>query len=118
MSFIIQHVAYPIYNKIPSKSQPNFSNLLIFPMLQIIMKQPLMKLKAACPRRGHSFILVHIHPFADQQPTKEDHKITEEMIEVGRLMQIPLKDHVIIGKDWFSFFERRINGENLIQDYI
>ncbi|MFX0139354.1 MAG: JAB domain-containing protein [Candidatus Hodarchaeota archaeon] len=52
------------------------------------------------------FYFFYNHPSGDQRPIKEDHKITEEMIEVGRLMQIPLKDHVIIGKDWFSFFER------------
>jgi len=45
------------------------------------------------------------HRSGDQQPTKEDHKITEEMKEIGRMMKIPLKDHVIIGKEWFSFFE-------------
>jgi len=55
--------------------------------------------------------LVHNHPSGDQQPTKEDHKITEEMIEVGRLMQIPLKDHVIIGEGWFTFFEAKLNEE-------
>ena len=68
-------------------------------------------IKSAILANAHSFILVHNHPSGDQQPTKEDHKITEEMIEVGRLMQIPLKDHVIIGKGWFSFFERKMNGE-------
>ncbi|MFX0138171.1 MAG: JAB domain-containing protein, partial [Candidatus Hodarchaeota archaeon] len=51
-----------------------------------------------------------------QQSAKEDHKITEEMIEVGRLMQIPLKDHVIIGKGWFSFFERDCGENGLIQN--
>jgi len=35
------------------------------------------------------------------------------MIEVGRVMQIPLKDHVIIGKGWFSFFERKMNDETI-----
>jgi DNA repair protein RadC len=69
-------------------------------------------IKSAILANAHSFILVHNHPSGDQQPTKEDHKITEEMIEVGRLMQIPLKDHVIIGKGWFSFFERNMNQEN------
>jgi len=55
----------------------------------------------------HLFWFTIIRQLADdRQSTKEDHKITEEMIEVGRLMQIPLKDHVIIGKGWFSFFER------------
>jgi DNA repair protein RadC len=67
-------------------------------------------IKSAILANAHSFILVHNHPSGDQQPTKEDHKITEEMIEVGRLMQIPLKDHVIIGKGWFSFFERGCGG--------
>jgi len=68
-------------------------------------------IKSAILANAHSFILVHNHPSGDQQPTKEDHKITEEMIEVGRLMKIPLKDHVIIGKGWFSFFERSMNDE-------
>ena len=70
-------------------------------------------IKSAILANAHSYILVHNHPSGDQQPTKEDHKITEEMIEVGRLMQIPLKDHVIIGKDWFSFFERKMNDETI-----
>jgi len=68
-------------------------------------------IKSAILANAHSFILVHNHPSGDQQPTKEDHKITEEMIEVGRLMKIPLKDHVIIGQGWFSFFESKRNGE-------
>jgi len=46
----------------------------------------------------------HNYPSGNQEPTREDKKITEEMIEVGRLMQIPLKDYMIIGKGWFSFF--------------
>ena len=55
----------------------------------------------------HLFWFTIIRQLADdQQSNKEDHKMTEEMIEVGRLMKIPLKDHVIIGKGWFSFFER------------
>ncbi len=54
------------------------------------------------------------HPSGDQLPTKEDHNITEEMIEIGRLMQIPLKDYMIIGKGWFSFFERDFKEVGLI----
>ena len=67
-------------------------------------------IKSAILANAHSFILVHNHPSGDQQPTREDHEITEEMVEVGRLMKIPLKDHVIIGKGWFSFFERDCGG--------
>ena len=33
-------------------------------------------IKSAILANAHSFILVHNHPSGDQQPTKEDHKIT------------------------------------------
>jgi DNA repair protein RadC len=74
--------------------------------LSQVLVHPREVIKSAILANAHSFILVHNHPSGDQQPTKEDHNITEAMIEAGRLMQIPLKDHVIIGKGWFSFFER------------
>jgi len=71
-----------------------------------VLVHPREVIKSAILANAHSFILVHNHSSGDQQSTKEDHRITEEMIEVGLVMQIPLKDHVIIGKGWFSFFER------------
>jgi len=57
-------------------------------------------------------LVFYNHPSDDQEPTREDQKITEEMKEIGRMVKNPLKDHVIIEKDWFSFFERdcRNNG--------
>jgi DNA repair protein RadC len=61
--------------------------------------------KTGCKQSTRDAVFYN-HPLDDQQPTRADHKITEAMIEAGRLMQIPQKDHVIIGKDWFSFFER------------
>jgi DNA repair protein RadC len=74
--------------------------------LSQVLVHPREVIKSAILANAHSFILVHNHPSGDQQPTKEDHNITEAMIEAGRLMQIPLKDHVIIGKGWCSFLER------------
>jgi DNA repair protein RadC len=56
-------------------------------------------IKSAILANAHSFILVHNHPSGDQQPTKLDHRISEDMIEAGRLMQIPLKNHVTIGNE-------------------
>ena len=44
-------------------------------------------IKSAMLANAHSFILVHNHPSGDQHPTKEDHYITEALIEVSRLMQ-------------------------------
>jgi len=98
-SVIVHYLAITVYNKIILECQDIF-------LWGIFILERIYVIKSAILANAHSFILVHNHPSGDQQPTKEDHKITEEMIEVGRLMQIPLKDHIIIGEGWFSFFER------------
>lgn len=48
-----------------------------------------------------SFILVHNHPSGDPTPSKEDLVITQNLIEAGRKIDIPMNDHLIIGKDRF-----------------
>ena len=49
-------------------------------------------------------ILVHNHPSGDPAPSKEDIKATERIRESGKILNIPLQDHIIIGEnDFFSF---------------
>lgn len=49
-------------------------------------------------RRGAaSVILVHNHPSGDPSPSEEDVKVTRELADAGRLLGIPVMDHVIIG---------------------
>jgi len=42
-------------------------------------------------------ILVHNHPSGDSTPSNADKATTETMIQVGKLLGIPLLDHIIIG---------------------
>ena len=52
-------------------------------------------------------ICVHNHPSGDSTPSKQDEIITSKIKEIGIIHDIPLIDHVIIGKDnYFSFFNR------------
>lgn len=44
-----------------------------------------------------SIILVHNHPSGDPAPSKEDLVLTQALIKAGRLLNIPLNDHLIIG---------------------
>ena len=44
-----------------------------------------------------SVILVHNHPSGDPTPSKEDIKATQCIAEAGRVMGIPVLDHIIIG---------------------
>lgn len=44
-----------------------------------------------------SLIVVHNHPSGDPTPSPEDVQVTERLAEVGRLLDLPLLDHVIVG---------------------
>lgn len=53
--------------------------------------------KRAILQNANSIILVHNHPSGNVEPSKEDIEITERLIEAGKLLNIPVLDHIIIG---------------------
>lgn len=55
--------------------------------------------KAAIQQAAASIILVHNHPSGDPTPSKEDIEVTARMVQVGRVMDIPVLDHIILGND-------------------
>ncbi len=44
-----------------------------------------------------ALIIVHNHPSGDPTPSREDIEATRRLVEAGRIIGIPLFDHVIIG---------------------
>lgn len=44
-----------------------------------------------------SLILLHNHPSGDPTPSREDREATEKIRELGKIMQLPLMDHIILG---------------------
>ena len=53
--------------------------------------------KAACLANATNIILTHNHPSGDPAPSKEDISITSRLVQAGRLMDIPVLDHIVIG---------------------
>jgi DNA repair protein RadC len=53
--------------------------------------RPLVRMAAA------GGVLVHNHPSGDPTPSREDCALTDRMRDVGRLIGIPIIDHVVIG---------------------
>ncbi len=51
-------------------------------------------------------ILVHNHPSGDPSPSKEDIRITKRMEEAGKLTDIPLLDHIIIGDQCYCSLKK------------
>ncbi len=51
-------------------------------------------------------IAVHNHPSGDPTPSREDFEVTRALKEAGKLLEIPLLDHVIIGETGFCSMQR------------
>lgn len=64
--------------------------------------------KPAIRHSASRIILVHNHPSGDPSPSEEDLEITKKLIESGKLIDIKVLDHVIVGRDgYYSFKENR-----------
>lgn len=44
-----------------------------------------------------SLILVHNHPSGDPSPSPADIAVTDQIVKIGQLLEIPLRDHIILG---------------------
>jgi len=63
--------------------------------------------KAAIDHRAASVIVVHNHPSGNLEPSREDLQVTKQLQEAGKIVDIPLHDHVIIaGNAYASMAER------------
>jgi DNA repair protein RadC len=54
--------------------------------------------KPAVQHSAAKVILAHNHPSGDPSPSTQDLRITRKLVEVGRMMEISVLDHVIIGR--------------------
>lgn len=53
-----------------------------------------------------SIICVHNHPSGNVKPSREDIRLTESLVELGKINAIPIVDHIIIGNsNYYSFYE-------------
>ena len=56
-----------------------------------------------CP----ALVVVHNHPSGDPTPSPEDIKITEQIVEAGKLLDIEVLDHLIIGHQRYVSLKER-----------
>jgi len=63
--------------------------------------------RAAIQRSAASIIVVHNHPSGDPTPSPEDIALTRAVVQAGKLMDISVLDHLVIGHNrWISLKER------------
>lgn len=67
--------------------------------------EPMEVFSLALQKRAVSIILCHNHPSGELRPSEKDTNVTDRLIQVGIIVNTPVKDHLIISeKDYFSFF--------------
>lgn len=60
--------------------------------------------REAIAERAAAVILVHNHPSGDPAPSSDDRVVTEQLAAAGRVLDIPVHDHVIIGRGRYTSF--------------
>jgi DNA repair protein RadC len=68
--------------------------------------------KEAIRSSSAAIVLAHNHPSGDPQPSAEDIRVTRQIVEAGKIVDIDVLDHVILGRrkrdgetDYFSMRE-------------
>lgn len=66
---------------------------------------PAIMTKASC------VIVAHNHPSGNNLPSREDISTTKRLVEAGKIIGIPVLDHIIVGfNDFASFYSMKENG--------
>ena len=84
-------------------------------MLPSILNKSLVHPRAACASaieyRATVLICVHKHPSGYPEPSQDDFRKMERLVEVGKLLGIPGLDYLIVGGDNYTSFLIRVGFE-------
>ena len=87
-----------------SQSQVLREVLVTRGLLNSSLVHPREVFRAAIAEAAAGIIVVHNHPSGDPTPSAEDRAVTQQLSAAGRLLDLPLYDHVIIAGDKFVSF--------------
>ena len=73
--------------------------------------EPRAVFAAAIDGNAAAVIGVHNHPSLSVEPSREDIRVTRQLVEAGKIMGIPVHDHIIMGgRTYTSLAERGLLG--------
>jgi len=89
-----------------SQSQILADLLITRGILNSSLVHPREVFRAAIAEAAAGIIVVHNHPSGDPTPSADDRAVTRQLVDAGRLLDLPVYDHVIVGKErYLSFAE-------------
>jgi len=60
--------------------------------------------RAAIVAGAAALILVHNHPSGDPTPSPDDRAVTRQLVEAGKILDLPIQDHLVIGHAAYRSF--------------
>lgn len=74
--------------------------------------EPMEVFSVPLQKRSVQLIIVHNHPSGELRPSAEDKEITDRLIQVGKIINVPVLDHLIISeKSYYSFKDSGLMSE-------
>lgn len=62
-------------------------------------------IRFVCLSNATYMIICHNHPSGDPEPSEEDIRLTNRLIKITQLIQIPLIDHIIVTQNSYTSFK-------------
>src|SRR6266511_2674218 len=87
-----------------SQSQVLGDLLITRGILNSSLVHPREVFRAAIAEAAAGIIVVHNHPSGDATPSADDRAVTRQLVDAGRLLDLPVYDHVIVGGDGYVSF--------------
>jgi DNA repair protein RadC len=87
-----------------SQSQVVREVLVTRGLLNSSLVHPREVFRVAIAEAAAGIIVVHNHPSGDPTPSAEDQAVTRQLVAAGRLLDLPVYDHVIVAGDRFTSF--------------
>lgn len=66
-----------------------------------VVVDPKFVFQTALKCSAASIILMHNHPSGNLEPSDADRKLTKKVVEIGKLLELPILDHIIFTSETF-----------------
>jgi len=74
--------------------------------------EPMEVFSVPLQKRTVKLMIVHNHPSGELKPSDADKDITDRLIQVGKIINVPVLDHLIItDKSYYSFLDHGVMEE-------
>ncbi len=81
-----------------TKHKPINPHCITVGTLDASLVHPREVFRPAIRDAASAILLIHNHPSGDPTPSREDHQVTEQLTEAGKLLGINVLDHIIVAK--------------------